>query len=85
MRQAAKPWARPAVDEGAGEALGAMGVELGAGIKREASRLAKKGVGRPPMAVVAGVQASLGLGERRLHHGPEPGHGRHEQHGEQRQ
>ena len=42
VRQAAKPWARPAVDEGAGEAIGAMGVELGAGIEREARRLAKK-------------------------------------------
>ena len=41
-RQAARPWGRPAVDEGAGEAIGAMGVELGAGIEREAARLAKR-------------------------------------------
>ena len=41
-RQAAKPWARPAVDEGAGEAIGALGAELGAGIEREARRFAKK-------------------------------------------
>lgn len=40
--QAAKPWARPAVDEGAQEALGAMGMNLGQSIEREAVRLAAK-------------------------------------------
>ena len=70
VRQSAKPWARPAVDEGAGEAIGALGVELGAGIEREAARLqAKKGIGalhggrrwRPGIA---------GAGERSIRLGP---------------
>ena len=40
FRQAPKPWARPAVDEGAQEALGALGLALGRGIEQEAAKLA---------------------------------------------
>lgn len=40
--QAATPWMRPAVDEGALEALNRMGENLGKSIEREAARLAQK-------------------------------------------
>ena len=41
VRQAAKPWARPAVDEGANEAVAVTATVLASGIEAEAMKLSK--------------------------------------------